>query len=126
MPTHAQRLAGKDTTSAFRTAPCLALQTLLNWPLLHVMVQGAAAMTAYRLMRSAQWQGELAQWSHTSIAGALREASLAAFMRQDRDLMGYRFDITYKVVYPARTNWTAETGLLQGQKLIWYTDYLVP
>ena len=105
-----------------RTAPSLALKALLNWPPLYVMVQGAAAMAAYRLMRTAQWQGEMAQWSHTTIAGTLREASPAAFLRHDRDLVRYRFDATYKVVYPDRTSWTTETGPLQGQSLIWYTD----
>ena len=122
MLTHVQRPAGRGTTSAMRPALNLALDTLLNWPPLYVMVQGAAAMASYKLMKTAKWQGKLAQWSHTSIAVTLREASPAAFMRQDRDLVRYRFDTTCKVVYPDRTSWTTKTGPLQGQELIWYMD----
>lgn len=87
-----------------RTAPSIALDTLLNWPPLHVVVQSTAAMVTYRLMRTAQWQGK---------------ASPAAFMRQDRDIVRYRFNNTYRVVYPERKGWSVKTGPLKGQVLIW-------
>lgn len=83
MVTHVQRLAGRGPTSALRTAPSLALETLLNWPPLNVTVQGAAAMAVYRLMRTAQWQGELAQlsWqmSWRTEAGPLQRQELICY-----------------------------------------------
>lgn len=120
--THIQRLASRGTTSAMRTAPSIALDALLNWPPLHVMVQGVAAMTAHRLKSTAQWQGELQQGNHTDAVGMLREASPAAFMRQDRDQVRYQFDGRFKIIFPERAHWNARPGPLKGQELIWFTD----
>lgn len=122
MLTHVQRLASRGTTSAMKTAPSMALETLMNWPPLYTAVQGAAASSAYRLMSTNQWQGELERGSHTDIVGVLRKASPLAFLTRDRDLVGHRFNNTYKVAYPGREEWETESGPLRGQELIWYTD----
>ena len=88
MLTHVQRPASRGTTSAMKTAPSMALETLMNWPSLYTVVQSAAASSAYMLMSTTQWQGELTQGSHTDIVGILREASPLAFLTRDWDLVG--------------------------------------
>ena len=125
MLTHVQRLASRGTTTTMKTAPSMALETLetlMNWPPLYTVVQSAAAASAYRLMSTTQWQGELTQGSHTDIVGILREASPLSFLTRDRDVARYRLNNTYKVVYPERDEWETESGPLREQELIWYTD----
>ncbi|KAL1447090.1 hypothetical protein WDU94_000567 [Cyamophila willieti] len=114
-----QRLACLCITSAMKSTPTAAMETLLNLPPLDIVIRGEARMGAYRLQQNNLWKRQL--YGHSKIILTVHDPVL----NMGSDHMTVKTSLNKSIntgIKPALDWVKHETGLISKGCLVWYTD----
>ncbi|VEN63036.1 unnamed protein product [Callosobruchus maculatus] len=118
-----QRLACLSITSAVRTTPLSAIETLLNLPPLDLVIQGEARKTGFRLWSQGSWTFMNPGKGRSTILAELHEDCPILLARSDTVSPTHRFNRKFTVVFPSREEWKSKKRqLIEGGGQVWYTD----
>lgn len=117
-----QRLACVGITGAMRSSPSASLEILLNLLPLHLFIEEAAIMGAYRLNQNGFWRATNWAGSHTKLFCQVSRQLPICSMGSDKMVLRYQFDKSFSVHFSSRTEWTEDTVLGTKGELIWFTD----
>lgn len=120
---HLQRIVCLAITGATRTAPQLALESMLNLPTMETFIQAEARMTAFRLQkcikRSQTWRRD-----HSSIIDELYIYNPMLKAPVDRIVPTYVFERPFDVMVPDRTLTLSQLNYHPHTEH-WFTDAAV-
>lgn len=115
-----QRLACLCITSAMKTTPTAAMETMLNLPPLDIYIKGEARMGAYRLQKNNIWKTQI--FGHSKITITVHNPVLE--MGSDYMIRKTSFKKLIKtgINKPDQEWGTKEMNLVSKGCLVWYTD----
>ncbi|KAL1446432.1 hypothetical protein WDU94_012296 [Cyamophila willieti] len=115
-----QRLACLCITSAMKSTPTAAMETMLNLPPLDIYITGEARMGAYRMQQNNIWKSQ--GYGHTKISTLVHNPVLV--MGSDYMIAKTSFNKTIKTgTNKPEIEWAEkEKALISKGCLVWYTD----
>ena len=113
--TKLQRLACLCITSAMKSTPTAAMETILNLPPLDIYINAEARMGAHRLKCNGNWQD--VTFGHASITNTITDKLFT--MTSDEMIS----KINYSKPFNIQLNWEGKVETKsQDGTLVWYTD----
>jgi len=116
---HIQRLACLHVTSAVRTTPTAALETIISLTPLPIFIKQEAMIACYRLEVNSQWTNTYC--GHTVIINQLKKNVPSSRMRSDRILQRYMFDKNFVVSISSKEDWYDQSALIPDD-IVCFTD----
>jgi hypothetical protein len=118
-----QRLACLGITGAFCTTPTGAMEALISFPLLDLVIQGDVRSAAHCLWSLGGWSYLHPQQGHSCILTRLQKSDTIFNMRVDFMKPVYNPEPKYRVTTLAREEWTRSPRTPPvAKELVWYTD----